>query len=100
MNAYVLSDAARRDLVALWEYLVEKAGVAVANRMVTDLRQAMRRLAAQPGIGHRRTDLTDLPARFWRVYSYLIVYDPASSPLRVARVLHGSRDIESILMEE
>jgi hypothetical protein len=35
----------------------------------------------------------------WRVYSYLVVYDPASTPLTVIAVLHGARDVAQILKE-
>ncbi len=35
--------------------------------------------------------------KFWSVFSYMIVYDPAAEPLGVARVLHASQDIESLL---
>jgi hypothetical protein len=34
--------------------------------------------------------------KFWPVFSYLIVYDPAMKPLGVARVLHASRDLEAL----
>jgi plasmid stabilization system protein ParE len=35
--------------------------------------------------------------RFWKVYSYLIVYDPATAPLGIIAVLHGARDVEQLL---
>jgi hypothetical protein len=41
--------------------------------------------------------LTDRPVKFWGVYSCLVVYDPASSPLTVIAVLHGARDVAQIL---
>ena len=50
-----------------------------------------------PAMGHTREDLTQQPVKFWSVYSYLVVYDPASSPLTVIAVLHGARDIENLL---
>ena len=50
-----------------------------------------------PGMGHTRADLSARPLKFWSVYSYLVVYDPASTPLTVVAVLHGARDIENIL---
>jgi hypothetical protein len=31
--------------------------------------------------GHYREDLTDPPLKFWTVFSYLIVYDPAKRPV-------------------
>ena len=34
--------------------------------------------------------------RFWPVFSYLIVYDPAMQPVGIARVLHGSRDLATV----
>lgn len=54
-------------------------------------------LATQPELGHWRKDLTSKPVRFWFVYSYLIVYDPATRPLEVVRILSGYRDITELL---
>lgn len=45
-----------------------------------------------PNMGRRRTDLTDLPFRFWTVRSYPIAYAPDESPLLVVAILHGRRD--------
>jgi plasmid stabilization system protein ParE len=33
----------------------------------------------------------------WNVSSYLIVYDPATSPLVVVAILHGAQDVEQLL---
>jgi hypothetical protein len=44
-----------------------------------------------PEMGHTREDLTERPVKFWSVFSYLVVYDPASRPLTVLAVLHGAR---------
>jgi plasmid stabilization system protein ParE len=30
-------------------------------------------------------------------YSYLIVYDPATSPFAVIAILHGAQDVERLL---
>lgn len=97
MSAYLLSDAARDDLLAIWDYLAEEAGSAIADRMMADLEAAMRKLARAPGLGHRREDLTDQPVRFWLVHSYLIIYADKSKPLAIARVLHASRDVRALL---
>ena len=35
--------------------------------------------------------------RFWLVYSYLIAYLPDTTPLQIVRVIHGSRDIGTLL---
>jgi plasmid stabilization system protein ParE len=46
-----------------------------------------------------REDLTDRPLKFWSVYSYLVVYDPAGDPLTIVAVPHGARDVAQILKE-
>jgi hypothetical protein len=48
-------------------------------------------LAENPGIGHTREDLTDRPVNFWSVFSYLVVYNPASFPLKTISEARGSR---------
>jgi toxin ParE1/3/4 len=58
---------------------------------------ALQQLARMPEMGHTRQDLTDRPLKFWSVYSYLIVYDPATAPLTVVAILHGARDVEQLL---
>ena len=65
--------------------------------MLDAFEHAFDQLATTPEIGHTREDLTDRPVKFWSVYSYLIVYDPASAPLAIIAVLHGARDVEQFL---
>jgi hypothetical protein len=53
-----------------------------------------------PLAGHIREDLTSLPLRFWLVQpfrNYWVVYDPATKPLQVIRILHPARNISLIL---
>jgi len=56
-------------------------------------------LAGSPGAGHLRPDLTDENVKFFPVYSYLIVYRPATKPLQIVSVLHGHRDVGQILRD-
>ena len=67
--------------------------------MLRELRGAFRFLAANPEAGHRREDLTDAPVKFWSVFSYLIIYDPAKRPIEILKVVHAARDIPSLLDE-
>lgn len=67
------------------------------SRSTTPLEAAFEPLAGNPGIGHSRADVTQRPVKFWGVFSYLVVYDPASDPLPIVAVLHGARDVEQIL---
>jgi len=97
MKKFVLTRAAERDLEQIKGYLAEEAGPRVARKILRDLKTALGTLGSEPGAGHLRQDLTTRPLKFWPVYSYLIVYDPATKPVRVIRVLHGMRDVEEIL---
>ncbi len=96
---YVLAPEAALDLVEIRHYLTAKASVEIADRVESAIREKIAFLARVPGAGHRRLDLTSLPLRFFRVYSYLIVYRLAAKPLEVVAILHGYRDVERILVE-
>jgi toxin ParE1/3/4 len=99
MARYVLTDRAKHDVQQIVSYIRKRSPTA-PRRVRTELRDAMRLLAEFPGIGHLREDLSDEPLRFWSVYSYLIIYRPDPKPLEVVRVLHGARDVGSILARE
>lgn len=96
MISFVLTPAAAEDLHKIDERLVEES-VAAAERVSKALEIAMTRLAHHPMLGHARADLTSRPYRFWPVYSYLIVYQPAPAPIQIVRVLHGARDLPDLL---
>ncbi len=97
MIRYRLSPEAESDLDDIKRYLLQQGGVRLARHVLHKIRDALRFLAATPGAGHSREDLTDEPMKFWSVLSYMIVYDPATNPIGVARVLHASQDLESLL---
>ena len=93
---YRLSPEAQGDLTDIKTYLAQAGGARLARYVLDEIRRALQFLATSPGAGHSRDDLTDEPVKFWSVFSYLIVYDPATKPLGVARVLHASRDLEAM----
>jgi antitoxin ParD1/3/4/toxin ParE1/3/4 len=94
---YVLSPEARDDLRDIRDYLAGEGGQRLARYVLGEFSAAFQLLASRPEAGHLRQDLTPLPVKFWPVFSYLIVYDPAARPLAVARLLHGRRDVRAIL---
>ncbi len=96
MTPFVLTPLAEQDLDEIWTYLAEDR-IVTADRVLSALEKAMRKLAKTPGIGHLREDLADRRHRFFLVYSYLIVYRPDSKPLQVIRVLHAARDVRALL---
>lgn len=96
MSRYKLAAPAQQDLREIRDYIA-RDNVAAARKFLTRLREAFSSLAETPGAGYTRTDLTDLLVRFRPVGSYLIVYDAKRRPVEVLRVLHGARDVETIL---
>jgi len=101
VNPYVLSAEAEQDLQEIRAYYLKKAGAGalVARHVGRQITAAFEFLATTPGAGHARPGLTNEPVKFWQVFSYLIVYDPAMRPLGIARVLHSSRDLKTLLRE-
>ncbi len=97
MTLYRLTSDAARDLDRIARYLRREGGVPAAVHVMEKVEAAFRMIGARPGIGHSRIDLTSAPVKFWQVFSYLIVYDPAPSPIEITRVLHASRDIARLL---
>lgn len=97
MKAYRLTPAAEDDLFEIWNFIA-RDNLTAADRLEEDIFGAFKRLANRPGLGHFRRELTNRPVRFFAVRgTYLIVYDPASRPLEVVRVLHGARDVKTEL---
>jgi plasmid stabilization system protein ParE len=97
-QAYRLSERAEADVEAISDF-ISADSIDAAMKVVFALEDAFLLLASRPGIGHVREDLTSRPLKFWSVYSYLVVYDPASDPLTIIAVLHGARDVAHILRE-
>ena len=95
MSLYLLTPQAEDDLFDIWSYIA-KDNLEAADRVETQIYAACAFLASTPQAGHVRSDLTTRKVRFWtlpHLSHYIIVYDPACDPLRIIRILHGSRDI-------
>lgn len=97
-RAYRLTKRAEADVEAIADFIAGDS-VDAAVKVLLALEDAFVLLAACPGVGHVREDLTDRPLKFWSVYSYLVVYDPVSDPLTIVALLHGARDVAQILKE-
>lgn len=97
MKSYRLTPAAEDDSFEIWAYIAAD-NIEAADRVEGEIFDACARLAEWPHLGHLRRDLTDKPVRFYPVRgTYLIVYDPATQPLEVIRILHGARDVTAEL---
>ncbi|HZU33510.1 MAG TPA: type II toxin-antitoxin system RelE/ParE family toxin [Candidatus Angelobacter sp.] len=99
MTAYQLTSLAVDDLFEIWSYIARDNREA-ADAVEDAIYRACAFIAQTPFIGRVRTDLTELPLRFWFLPSYpnyLIVYDPATKPLQIIRIIHGARNLPPLL---
>jgi len=99
MSRYRFTPQAARDLCDVWSFIAQDNPDA-ADRVEAAVYRACDLLAESRLAGQVRKDLTPLPLRFWVVHpypNYLIVYDPESKPLHVIRILHGARNVPSVL---
>ena len=99
MDPFQLTEDAILDINAIWLYLLEKEGLVTADRIAGELFKGFYKLADTPNSGHRRGDLTNRNILFYRIFSYLVIYQPGSSPLQILGVLHGKRNVWRILRE-
>jgi len=90
MIGYDFHPEARLDLDEIWEF-IRSDNLDAADRVITEVFDAVRALVPFPHQGHRRPDLTPRPLRFIVVREYLIAYAPDEKPLWVIAVMHGHR---------
>ena len=65
--------------------------------MVGEIISGFHTIAATPGIGHLRSDLSEEPLRFWALRKYRIIYRSEAIPVEIARVLHSARDVQALV---
>lgn len=88
---FILHPGAAQDITNIWEYIAQDSLIA-ARRVRENILASVDRLVLFPHQGHRRTDLTSRPLRFWRVFDYLIAYASEETPIVIVAVMHGYRD--------
>ncbi len=97
MATYELSSAAAVDLIAIWVYISDNANDKQADKMIDKIEQQCQSLAHNPAMGKLRPELKS-GLRSFPVNPYTIYYDNiAPNHIVVRRVLHQSRDVDSIL---
>jgi antitoxin ParD1/3/4/toxin ParE1/3/4 len=99
LDPFQLTEEAIFDIDAIWLYLLKREGMETADRVVTDIFKGFYKLAETPSIGHRRADLTAKNVLFYRIFSYLVIYQPGVRPLQILSVLHGKRNVARILKQ-
>jgi toxin ParE1/3/4 len=100
----ILRPLADLDLEQHFAFLAVEADIDTAKRFLSGVRQSCKTLQQNPEMGSPRTfshsRLSGM--RMWSVRGFrrhLIFYRLTPEALEVVRILHGARDVESLLLE-
>ena len=97
-SSYRLTPKARDGFRRIVSYVEERFGLEVADRVIGQLERSFEQLAANPGIGHRREDLTqDGRVLFWSVGPTLMAYRLHPDWVEILFVERGDLDWERML---
>ena len=99
MSRFVLSDHALEDLEGVISYLNGLPNEP-ALRIGYQLRNALHRLAAHPNQGFVQQDLSTQSGKEIRCFvedDYIIYYDAKSTPVEFQGMIHGKRDVQTIM---
>ena len=95
MAQVLQSPAARRDLDAIWDY-VARDNPQAADDLIDHIALKCDAYAHQPMMGELRSDL--LPGiRQFPIGTYVAFYRAMTDGIELVRVLHGARDVDSLL---
>ena len=95
-SLYSVSSEAQDDLFEIWACIAADS-VSRANRIEDEFHELFASFDRVPGQRNTRRDLTHRPVLFLPLYSFLVVYEPGSQPVRIVAVLRGKRDVRRIL---
>ncbi|MHC4451639.1 MAG: type II toxin-antitoxin system RelE/ParE family toxin [Planctomycetota bacterium] len=100
MSRIEFSEAARLDRTQITAYTIERFGIEQARRLRDRFQAALVSLAESPLIGRTHKEL-DPPRHSFRYFvvmrSFIIVYEPMDDGIRIARLLHGARNLAAEL---
>ncbi len=86
------------DLAEIWAFIAEDS-IKHADKFAALIDDQFLGLARRPQMGRSRSELAP-NLRSLPVGQYVIFYVPLPKSVEIIRVLHGARDIESILQED
>ena len=95
MSRFLFGRYVEADLREIRDYIA-KDSPGSALRLMVRFVGVFRLLANHPELGHVREDLPVASLRFWPVGPYLVVY-LAEKPIEVVAVMHGARDVPSVV---
>jgi len=103
VNRVQLSNAAANDIREIEAHTVTRFGMNQALAFLEKLQASLGVIASMPEIGNLRPEL-DPPGYSFRYHAilknFIVVYDESSGNIRVARILHGARNLLNELLRD
>ena len=100
MTRIVHAEADREDRRAITAHIVERFGIHQVRRLRANFERVLNILADTPTLGHLRDELAP-PGHTFRYFvvlkRFIVVYEPTESGIRIARLLHGMRNLAAEL---
>ena len=90
----IVTAQARLDLQEIWGYIAGDSNEA-ADRFIDEVTQALKLLGEHPLAGRSRSDL-GYGIRNVPVKRYILLYRLEDDGVRVIRVIHGARDLDTV----
>lgn len=94
MPVVKVAASAEEDLKGIWAYIAEH-NPGAANNLIKEIIRRFAILRDHPHMG-REQDKLLVNLRSFVVKNYVIFYQPIEGGIEILRILHGSRNIESI----
>jgi toxin ParE1/3/4 len=94
MARYSIARLARSDIDGIWDRIA-RDNPAAADRVVDSLHERFLLLGRHPLLGELRPEIRS-GLRSFVVGSYVIYCEVVRDRVRIARVLHGSRDLKGL----
>jgi plasmid stabilization system protein ParE len=96
---FIFTLEAESDALAIWEYIADDDSESAADRVIARIYDECQKLGETPGLGHFRQTLLDQRHRFWKIWSYLIVYRWEVTPIQIIAIVHDARDLEAFFAD-
>lgn len=95
MTTLRFTPRAREDLLDIWTYIAEHAGVAPADRIYDLIENACTLLQEHPRMGRARGEIAH-DARSIIIERWVALYRVVESEVQIVRIVDGVRDLEHL----
>jgi toxin ParE1/3/4 len=96
--AHRLAPEVEAELDQIWYYIARESGsIEIADRLIDSITDRFLLLASHPYLGRRRDDDLRPGLRSLPFGMYVIVYRIENEDVLILHVMHGRRDIETLL---